>query len=321
MPTSTFRCEVHGEIHRGIHNGPQCANNYINTHCVAGRKYTCLSQQQCDCSSLRRLALPKVQKPQHQPVQQQQQQHTVTDHGSCTAAGRACCVAAARSCPHPESGALCLMETRNGIHNGPECKKNYIHSHCEAGHMHVCFEKEHCNCLALPDIQKVVQKRQEVPLVQQADSSRSNSQCGATGRNCCRKKLTSCPYPNSGDACLTEIHAGVQQGPNCKQNYIHSHCMADGMFSCRSQHHCDCLQVEDGSIEQLYAISAGAAGSVHLHQHVGHPTTAAAAKAASAVLLAATFSLVVALVTWSVRRRPCTNYESLRIDSEDEMSM
>jgi hypothetical protein len=187
--------------------------------------------------------------------------------------------------------------------------------------MQVCFEKEHCNCSALPDIQKVVQTRQELPLVQQADSNRSNSQCGVAGRNCCRKKLTSCPYPKSGDACLTEIHAGVQQGPNCKQNYIHGHCMADGMFSCRSQHHCDCLQVEDGSIKQLYAISAGAAGSIHLHQHVGYPTTAAAAKAAPAVLLAATFSLVVALVTWSVRRRPRTNYESLRIDSEDEMSM
>merc|ERR1712008_323796 len=164
------------EIHKGINNGPQCRNNYINTHCVGGRKITCLIRQQCDCSSLRRPALPKVQKPQHQVAQQQH----------CNAVGRACCVAAAKACPHPESGALCLSETRSGIHNGPECKKNYIHSHCEAGHMHVCFEKQHCDCLALPEVRKVVQKRREVPLLGQVNASHNNSQCGAAGRNCCR---------------------------------------------------------------------------------------------------------------------------------------
>jgi len=250
-PESGAKCM--DEIHKGISNGPQCKNNYINTHCVAGRKYTCLIRQQCDCSSLRRPALPKVRKPQHQVAQQQQQQQQQ------------------------------------------------------------------------PKIRKVAQKRRVAPSPGQVNASSSNSRCGAAGRSCCRSAAERCPYPNSGEACRSEIHAGVQQGPKCRQNYINSHCKADGMFSCNSQHQCDCfLEEENGSIERLYAISAGAASNFPLPRNTAHSAAAVGATIASAALVVATFSLLTVLVTWSVRRRAYANFrtsidESLSTDSEDRL--
>jgi len=315
------------EIRQGMHNGPQCRNIWVNSHCIAGHKYTCAIQQQCDCSSLPRpaLLLHTMQSPQQlvTPQQQQQEQASVAS-GACTAAGHACCARALRSCPHPTSAAFCLAEARSGVFNGPGCGKNYIHGHCEAGNTAVCFEKEHCNCLALPEIRQVQRRRWSVSSLLQAAANRSSSRCTAAGRSCCRLASQRCPFPNSGDACLTEIHVGMQQGPNCRQNYIHSRCVADRMFSCHMQHSCDCsLQHEDGSMEMLYSTPPGSADNFLMPQTFGHSTMAVGATVASAALIVAIFGLLVALVTCSVRRRSCANSGTsvdkiLNTDSEDD---
>jgi len=304
------------EQQAGIVNGPGCRSDYIYSHCVNGKQVSCIYTHGCQCGTGQKLQKLLPSNASHSE--------------RCSRAGESCCAEASAKCPHPESGAMCMDEIHNGISNGLQCRNNYINMHCVAGRKYTCLSQQQCDCSSLrrPSPPKVQKQQQHTfankGMMRQANANR---QCNAAGRNCCRKAAKRCPYPNSGEACLSEIHAGVQQGPNCRENYIHSHCMADGMFSCNSQHHCDCfLQEEDGSIEKLYAISAGPASNFHLPQTIGHSTTAAGATLASVALTVATFSLLAALVTWSVRRRPSANFrtlidQSLSTESEDDMSM
>jgi len=84
-------------------------------------------------------------------------------------------------------------------------------------------------------------------------------------------------------------------------------------------------------LAQMYETSAGLADRLHLPPDTGYSATVVGASIASAAVIAVTFSLLAALVAWSVRRRTYADLEAATdegwstegwsTDSEDGMPM
>jgi len=209
----------------GITNGPGCKRDYIHSHCLHGKMQMCSFAYGCDCTSGNAIEAPSSS--------------NATVHKACHAAGQSCCAESATKCPYPESGVACMDEIHQGIHNGPQCKNNYLHSHCMVGHAHTCLLQQQCDCSSL---QLVEHKKATVQRRQEAEPQMEDT-CSPAGFACCGAASSFCPYPESDSTCLAEIHDGIQNGPECRKNYIQNHCKAGHAHSCLVREQCNCLSL------------------------------------------------------------------------------
>jgi len=126
---------------------------------------------------------------------------------------------------------MCRAEQREGIMNGPECRKEYAYTHCLHGQQLCCLYVEGCDCStgrAADKLERLVGK------------NGSRGECSAAGDACCNSVPGQCPYPESTVACQAELGKNMQNGPECRKNYIHNHCLHGHILDCAVKENCDC---------------------------------------------------------------------------------